>query len=147
MSPGQAWIDIDTTSGVWAHLKIRNDGMEPLRVHNPHTEEPTDGWEHSKEAYQAAVLRSYGFLSLELRDGEGTPVEALPVHARAGHLVALPLELPPGPNSTSLCRSTSCTRWSRVGTTTSRSTTATRPAGTWLLLSFGLPAEPLSLAR
>jgi hypothetical protein len=96
MSPGQAWIDIDTTSGVWAHLKIRNDGMEPLRVHNPHTEAPTDGWEHSKEAYQAAVLRSYGFLSLELRDGEGTPVEALPVHARAGHIVALPLELPPG---------------------------------------------------
>ena len=147
MSPGQAWIDIDTTSGVWAHLKIRNDGMEPLRVHNPHTEEPTDGWEHSKEAYQAAVLRSYGFLSLELRDGRAPRLRRFRCTLGLGTSWRCRSNCHPGPNSTSLCRSTSCTRWSRVGTTTSRSTTATRPAGTWLLLSFGLPAEPLSLAR
>jgi len=89
-------LDFETTSGVWAHLKIRNEGTQPLRLHNPRTEAPTDGWEHSKEAYQAAILRSYGFLDMELRAEGERPVEPLPVHARAGHFVALPLELPPG---------------------------------------------------
>jgi len=96
MTPARAWIDIDTSGGVWARLKIRNEGTEPLTLHNPRTEAPTDGWEHSKEAFQAAVLRSYGFLEVALRVRGGSPVEPLPVHARAGHLVALPLELPPG---------------------------------------------------
>jgi len=94
MTAVQTRIDVETSSGVWGRLKIRNRGAQPLRLHNPHTEPPTDGWEHSKEAYQAAVLRSYGFLQVELR-ADGIPVEPLPVHARAGHLVALPLELPP----------------------------------------------------
>jgi hypothetical protein len=96
MTQTQAWIDIDTSSGVVAHLKIRNESTQSMRVHSPHTEPPTDGWEHSKEAYQAAVLRSYGFLKVVLRARGGTAVEPLPVHARAGHIVALPLELPPG---------------------------------------------------
>jgi hypothetical protein len=96
MTPSQAQIDLDTRSGVWAHMKIRNESTQPVRVHNPRTEAATDGWEHSKEAYQAAVLRSYGFLQVALRDDEGSQVEPLPVHARAGHIVALPLELPPG---------------------------------------------------
>jgi hypothetical protein len=96
MTPSPAWIDIDTSSGVWAHLKIRNEGPQPLEVHNPHTEPPPNGWEHSKEAYQTVVLRSYGFLDVELQEAGGAPAQPLPVHARAGHVVALPLELPPG---------------------------------------------------
>ena len=95
MTAVQTRIDVETSSsGVWAHLKIRNGSAQPLRLHNPKTEPPTDGWELSNEAYEAAVLRSYGFLQVELR-ADGIPVEPLPVHARAGHLVALPLELPP----------------------------------------------------
>jgi len=45
--------------------------------------------------HQAAVLRTHGgFPQVDVR-ADGIPVEPLPVHARAGYLVALPMELPP----------------------------------------------------
>lgn len=94
--PASARIEVHNGGGVWAHLKIRNIGDAALAIHNPGNDRPTAGWELSKEAYQAAVLRSYGFLEVSLRSAEGTPVDPAPVHARAGHLAGLPRQLAPG---------------------------------------------------
>jgi hypothetical protein len=92
----RAAIDIECQGGVWARLRIVNDGSEPAPIHNPGDYSPTDGWEFSREAYRIAVLRSFHFLQMTLRADDGATVQAAGLFTRANHLVGLPIKLEPG---------------------------------------------------
>ena len=89
-------IDIRCKNGVWADLRITNDGDTTARIHNPGNYRPTEGWEFSREAYQVAALRSFHFLEMTLRTREGSVVEPADVSTFADHIVGLPVELEPG---------------------------------------------------
>ena len=92
----RAAIDIRDDGGTWADLQIINDGPTTTPIHNPGDPEPTDRWEHSRDAYRVAMLRSFGFLSITVRTEDGGVVEPAAITTRANHLVGLPVELAPG---------------------------------------------------
>lgn len=89
-------IDIRCENGVWADLRITNDGDTTVRIHNPGNYRPTEGWEFSREAYQVAALRSFHFLEMTLRTKKGSVVEPADISTFADHIVGLPVELKPG---------------------------------------------------
>ncbi len=92
----KAEVDISCEDGIWAELRITNDGAKAARIHNPGNYRPTDGWEFSYEAYQVAALRSFHFLEMTLRAKEGAVVQPADIATLADHEVDLPLELEPG---------------------------------------------------
>ena len=92
----KATIEISCTSGVWAVLQITNDEDTAVRIHNPGTYRPTEGWEFSREAYRVAVLRSFHFLDMILRTPDGAEVAPAEIYTLADHEIELPLELEPG---------------------------------------------------
>ena len=92
----EATIGIRRENGIWADLRIANDGDGVARIHNPGDYRPTEGWEFSREAYRVAVLRSFHFLEMTLLAKDGSVVEPAPVSTRADHLVGLPVALQPG---------------------------------------------------
>jgi hypothetical protein len=89
-------IDIRCQNGVWADLRITNNGDTTVSVHNPGNYRPIEGWEFSREAYQVAALRSFHFLEMTLRAKDGSVVKPADIFTRADHLVGLPVELEPG---------------------------------------------------
>lgn len=90
-------IDIRCENGVWAHLRITNNGNTTVSIHNPGDDRPTQGWEFSREAYRIAVLRSFHFIEMTLRAEDGSVVEpSADIVTRANHEVELPVELEPG---------------------------------------------------
>jgi len=91
-----AAIDIRCVGGVWADLRITNNGNTVDRIHNPGKYRPTEGWEFSPEAYQVAALRSFHFLEMTLRTKNGSVVDPADISTLADHMVGLPVELEPG---------------------------------------------------
>jgi hypothetical protein len=91
-----ATIDISCDSGVWAVMRIVNDGDTVARIHNPGDYRPTERWEFSREAYRVAVLRSFHFLEMILRTTDGSVVVPADVYTLVDHEVGLPVELEPG---------------------------------------------------
>lgn len=89
-------IDISCESGVWAVMRITNDGDTTVRIHNPGNYPPTEGWEFSREAYRVAVLRSFHFLEMILRTKDGSEVAPAGIYTLVDHEVEMPLELEPG---------------------------------------------------
>ena len=92
----KATIDISCEGGVWAVMRIVNDGDTAARIHNPGDYRPTERWEYSPDAYQVAVLRSFHFLEMILRTKDGTEVVPAEVYTLVDHEVGLPVELEPG---------------------------------------------------
>ena len=92
----KARIDVRCENGVWADLRITNNGDSAVRIHNPGDYRPTEGWKFSTEAYRVAVLRSFHFLEMTLRAHDGSVVETTGIATLADHLVGLPVELEPG---------------------------------------------------
>src|SRR4051794_15020527 len=91
-----AKINIRCENGVWADLRITNNGDTTVRIHNPGNYRPTEGWVLSREAYQVAALRSFHFLEMTLRTEKGSLIEPADVSTLADHIVGLPVELEPG---------------------------------------------------
>jgi hypothetical protein len=90
-------IDIRCENGVWADLRIANDGDTTVSIHNPGNYRPTERWEFSHEAYQVAALRSFHFLDMILRTKDGSVVEpAEDISTLVDHKVGLPIRLEPG---------------------------------------------------
>lgn len=90
-------IDIHCEDGVWAHLRITNNGNTTVSVHNPGDDRPTQGWKFSREAYRIAVLCSFHFIEMTLHTEDGSVVEpSADIVTRANHEVDLPIELEPG---------------------------------------------------
>jgi hypothetical protein len=92
----KATIDIRCESGVWADLRIVNNGDTATRIHNPGNYRPTERWEFSREAYRVAVLRSFHFLEMILRTKDGSVVAPAEIYTLVDHEVGLPVELEPG---------------------------------------------------
>jgi len=92
----KAAVDIRCENGIWAELRIVNDGDKAACIHNPGDYPPSQGWEFSREAYRIAVLRSFHFLEMTLRTKDGIVVEPVGIATRANHEVDLPVELEPG---------------------------------------------------
>lgn len=92
----KAAVDISCEDGIWAELRIANDGDEAMRIHNPADDRPTQGWEFSREAYRIAVLRSFHILDMTLRAKNGSVVAPAGIATLADHIVGLPVELEPG---------------------------------------------------
>jgi hypothetical protein len=92
----KATIDVRCENGVWANLRIVNDGATAVRIHNPGNYRPTERWEFSREAYRVAVLRSFHFLEMVLRTQDGSVVEPAGIATLADHIVGLPVELDAG---------------------------------------------------
>jgi len=89
-------IDIRCENGVWADLRITNDGDTTVCIHNPGNYRPTKGWEFSHEAYQVAALRSFHFLDMILRTRDGSVVVPEDIYTLVDHKVGLPIRLEPG---------------------------------------------------
>lgn len=89
-------IDISCESGVWAVMRIVNNGDTATRIHNPGNYQPTERWEFSREAYRVAVLRSFHFLEMTLRAKDGSVVAPAEIYTLVDHEVELPVELEPG---------------------------------------------------
>ena len=92
----RAGIRIRHEHGLWADLRVTNDGDSVAPIHNPGDYRPTEGWEYSREAYQVAALRSFHFLEMTLRAEDGSVVEPAAITTRADHLSGLPIKLAPG---------------------------------------------------
>ena len=92
----KATIDIRCEGGVWADLRIVNNGDTVTRIHNPGNYRPTERWEFSREAYRVAVLRSFHFLEMILRTKDGSVVAPADIYTLFDHEVELPVELEPG---------------------------------------------------
>jgi hypothetical protein len=92
----RATVEVGCQHGVWADLRIVNDTAQVVRVRNPGDHRPTEGWEHSREAYNVAVLRSFHALEMTLTTEGGSVVEPAAIATRADHLVGLPVALEPG---------------------------------------------------
>jgi hypothetical protein len=90
-----ATLDIRQENGLWADLRIVNQGEKTVLIHNPGNYRPTEGWEFSREAYNVAVLRSFHFLKMTLTRENGNPVEPRGIATRANHDVEPPIELKP----------------------------------------------------
>ena len=91
----KAALDIGCDDGIWAELRIVNDGEQAALIHNPGDDRPTQGWEFSREAYRIAVLRSFHFLQMTVRGEDGALLEPFGISTRANHEVGLPIELEP----------------------------------------------------
>jgi hypothetical protein len=89
-------IEVRSEKGLWADLRIINEGDRSILVHNPGNYRPTEGWEFSHEAYQVAALQSFHFLEMKLTIAGGMLVNPHQIATRANHVVGLPLELKPG---------------------------------------------------
>jgi len=92
----KAIVDVSCESGVWAVMRIVNDGDTAARIHNPGEYRPTEGWEFSREAYLVAVLRSFHFLEMIVRTSDGSVVAPADIYTRVNHEVGLPVVLEPG---------------------------------------------------
>ena len=89
-------LEIRKERGLWADLRIVNKGEKPIFIHNPGSYQPSEGWEFSREAYNAAVLLSFGFLRMRLSKEDGAVIDPDPVATLGDHIAQLPLELEPG---------------------------------------------------
>jgi hypothetical protein len=92
----RARIDVRYQDGVWADLRIVNDGNVPARIHNPGNYVPIEGWQSSREAYRIAVLLSFHFLDMTLRNTDGCALGQTGIATLADHIVGRPIELDPG---------------------------------------------------
>jgi hypothetical protein len=88
-------LDIRQENGLWADLRIVNTGEKTVFIHNPGDYRPTEGWEFSREAYNAAVLLSFHFLDMALTTKDGISVDQSGIATRANHDVEPPVELKP----------------------------------------------------
>jgi hypothetical protein len=100
MEEVRATLEVRQNSGVWADLRIVNSGASSAYIHNPGDYRPTDGWAHSREAYNAAVLLSFQFLEVALIGRNGTRIEPGDVATRANHDLHPPVELRPSESLT-----------------------------------------------
>jgi hypothetical protein len=77
---------------------IVNDSESPVELLNPDMGKPAEGveWPHSVEAYRAALLMSFGFLTVSVHDQSGDGLEKEPVSAWSTPLVRPPVSLAPG---------------------------------------------------
>lgn len=93
--PPRATLEVRKEQGVWADLRITNNGEKPILIHNPGDYLPYEQWEFSREAYTVAVLQSFHFLKMRLFTVHGALVDSNPIATLADHTVQLPLELKP----------------------------------------------------
>jgi hypothetical protein len=79
-------------------LRIVNDSEAPIELLNPDLGKPAEGahWPFSVEAYRAALLMSFGFLTVSVHDESGDEVEKEPVSTWSTPLVRSPVSLAPG---------------------------------------------------
>jgi hypothetical protein len=79
-------------------LRIVNESDAPVTVLNPDLGRPAEGvdWPFSVEAYRAALLMSFGFLTVAVHDESGDEVEREPVSTWSTPLVRPPVALAPG---------------------------------------------------
>lgn len=68
-------LDIQYKNGIWATLKITNQGGQPVKVYHPGKHSPVVGWKHSNEAYQVALFQSFHILKMTLVDQNGTQIK------------------------------------------------------------------------
>jgi hypothetical protein len=92
----RASIDVRCKDGVWADLRIVNDGHALARIHNPGDYLPTEGWQSSREAYRIAVLLSFHFLDMTVHSSDGSVLGRTGIATLADHIVGRPIELDPG---------------------------------------------------
>ena len=88
-------LDIRHENGLWADLRIVNDGETTVSIHNPGDYRPTEGWDSSREAYNVAVLLSFHFLEMVLKREDGIPAVPRGIATRANHTVDPPIDLKP----------------------------------------------------
>lgn len=79
-------------------LRLANTNDAPVEVPNPDlgVPSPASGWPHSVAAYRAALLMSFGLLSVAVRDQHGDEVEERPVSTWSTPLLRPDLVLAPG---------------------------------------------------
>ncbi len=88
-------LDIRHQNGLWADLRIVNEGRKTVSIHNPGSYLPTERWEFSREAYNVAVLLSFHFLEMALTRADGIPVGSRGIATLADHTVEPPVVLKP----------------------------------------------------
>lgn len=88
-------IDIRHANGVWAELRIVNEGKQTVLIHNPGHYKPTEGWSSSRQAYDVAVLLSFHFLEMTLTGTDASPAQNTGIATRADHIAEPPLALKP----------------------------------------------------
>ena len=79
-------------------LRIRNETGAPVDVLNPDLGRPAEdrGWPFSVEAYRTAMLMSFGFLTITVRDESGDQLEQEPVSTWSTPFVRPAVSLAPG---------------------------------------------------
>ena len=63
---------------IWVRMTITNDSDEKVEVANPEVGVPPPnlGWKASNQAYQIALLMSFGLMKIALNDAKGQLVES-----------------------------------------------------------------------
>jgi hypothetical protein len=88
-------LEIRHENGLWADLRIVNEGRKTALIHNPGDYRPTEGWNFSREAYNVAVLLSFHFLDMALTREDGNPIDSRGIATRADHDTGPPVKLKP----------------------------------------------------
>jgi hypothetical protein len=78
-------------------LRIVNDSGAAVQLADPDLGRPADDadWPFSVQAYRAALLMSFGFLTVTVRDESGAELDRRPVSTWSTPLVPAPVSLPP----------------------------------------------------
>lgn len=79
-------------------LRIANHTDQPIEVLNPDLGRPAESadWAYSVQAYRAALMVSFGFLTLSVHDDSGNEIEQEPVTTWSTPLVPPPVSIVPG---------------------------------------------------
>jgi hypothetical protein len=85
-TPLKATLYIRKQDGLWADLRIVNQGDKAVEILQPGSFPPYNGWEHSYEAYQVAALQSFHILRITILDENQEELSQQEIITMADHV-------------------------------------------------------------